>query len=201
MNSTGFKLNGQELRNAQYYGEFKSSMYRLAAEQLPRWQSWKLFSWDNIARMEEVETTSECAQLMLNGIVGKTQRAINKLYEQKDEVYPERREVERRFQAVMDMIDDSLSSQFKDTVFTKRPLFYALFAAIYENAYGINSELKKKKAKPLPGAFAVDAAKMSDLIESGKVPAEVAKALERRTTHPSSRKTIIGYIQKKLKIA
>ena len=36
MNSTGVKLNAQELRNAEFYGAFKTSIYRTAATHLPR---------------------------------------------------------------------------------------------------------------------------------------------------------------------
>jgi len=39
MNSTGYKLSKQELRNAEFYGEFKQTMYALANEQLNRWRS------------------------------------------------------------------------------------------------------------------------------------------------------------------
>jgi len=68
MNATGVKLSAQELRNAEFFGEFKSLMYDLGAEQLPRWRSWGVFTENAIARMEEVELTSEFALLMLNGI-------------------------------------------------------------------------------------------------------------------------------------
>ena len=201
MNATGFKLNRQELRNAGFFGELKSSMYRLAAEQLSRWENWRIFTWDNIARMEEVEITSEFAQLMLNGIVGRSQRALDKLYELKDLNYPEKGEIERRFQAVMDIIDDKLSSQLPATIFRKRPLFYALFAVIYDAAYGIGSKLRKKKAKRLPSGLSDGLLRVSQTVDSAKAPEDVMKALERRTTHPSSRKTIIGYLKKSLKLA
>ena len=201
MNATGFKLNSQELRNAGFFGEFKSSMYRLAAEQLPRWEKWRIFTWDNIARMEEVEITSEFAQLMLNGIVGRSQRALNRLYELKDLNYPEKNEVERRFQAVMDSIDDNLSEGLSGTIFRKRPLFYALFSVVYDRAYRIGSGLKKKKARRLPAGLSADLVRVSELIDSGRGPEDVMKALERRTTHPASRKTIIAYLKKSLKLA
>jgi hypothetical protein len=202
MNATGFKLNSQELRNAGFFGEFKSSMYRLAAEQLPRWEKWRIFTWDNIARMEEVEITSEFAQLMLNGIVGRSQRALDRLYElkDKDSDYPEKNEVERRFQVVMDMIDDSLSAHLPNTIFRKRPLFYALFSVVYDKAYRIGSKLKKKKAKRLPAGLSDDLVRVSKLIDSGHGPEDVMKALERRTTHPASRKTVINYLKKSLKL-
>jgi hypothetical protein len=200
MNATGYKLNGQELRNAKFFGEFKSSMYRLAAEQLNRWENWKIYTWDNIARMQEVELTSEFAQLMLNGIVGRSQRALDKLYDSKDVDYPEKNEIEKRFQTVMDLIDDSVSSQLPRTIFTKRPLFYALFAAVYDQAYGIDSKLKRKKPKRLPSGLADRLVGVSEEIDSGQAPEEVLKALERRTTHPSSRKTVTNYLKKSLKL-
>jgi hypothetical protein len=79
MNSTGLKLNPQELRNARFFGEFKTSMYEISAEQLQRWRSWRIFTESQISRMGEVEITSEFAQLMIKGLVGKTQRAIDNL--------------------------------------------------------------------------------------------------------------------------
>ena len=72
MNATGLKLNAQELRNAAYFVEFKTSMYAISAEQLPRWRRWRTFTEAQISRMLEVEITSEFAQLMRSGIVGKT---------------------------------------------------------------------------------------------------------------------------------
>ena len=113
MNSTGVKLNPQELRNAEYFGEFKTSMYQLASSQLPRWRNWGLSTEDNIARMQEVELTSELVLLMLRGLIGKSQSAIDRAYGDKDSVFPGRSEVERRFQTTMDSIDDKLGPQMR----------------------------------------------------------------------------------------
>lgn len=201
MNATGFKLNKQELRNAQFFGEFKTSMYRLAAEQLPRWEKWGIFTWDNIARMEEVEVTSELAQLILGGVTARSQRALDKLYESRDASYPEKDEAERRFQTIMDTIDDNFGDVLPDAVFKKRPLFYALFSVVYDGAYGIGSPLRKRKAKRLPGGLGAKLSKVSAKIDGGLAPEGVTKALERRTTHASSRRTIINYLKKSLGIA
>ena len=75
MNATGVKLNSQELRNAAHFGEFKTSMYAISTEQLSRWREWGIFTDAQISRMMEVEATSELVQLMIKGIVGKTQKA------------------------------------------------------------------------------------------------------------------------------
>ena len=90
MNATGVKLNAQELRNAAYFGEFKTSMFAISAEQLPRWRKWRIFTEAQIARMAEVEITSEFAQLMIKGVVGKTQAAIDRLYEEFEDQWPEK---------------------------------------------------------------------------------------------------------------
>ncbi len=80
MNATGVKLNEQELRNAEFYGAFKTLAYELAYEQLNRWREWNIFSEMEIARMIEVEETSDLISLMLNGIHGKSQPALDKVF-------------------------------------------------------------------------------------------------------------------------
>lgn len=107
INSTGIKLNPQELRNAEYFGAFKTSMYRLALEQLERWRDWHIFTEDQIARMKEVELTSDLAINMITGIVAKRQPTINKWYERYDDEFPGEEEVERRFRRVFDDIEDA----------------------------------------------------------------------------------------------
>ena len=77
LNSTGVKLNSQELRNAEWFGLFKSFAYDIAYEQLPRWREWQVFSEDEIARMNEVELVSELILLMYSGVTGKSQTALN----------------------------------------------------------------------------------------------------------------------------
>ena len=89
MNATVVKLNAQELRNAEYYGVFKTLAYNLAYEQLSRWRAWKVFSENDIARMTEVEETSGLMLLMLIGLHGKSQDALDKVYAKYEEEFPE----------------------------------------------------------------------------------------------------------------
>jgi hypothetical protein len=196
MNSTGYKLNSQELRNAGYFGEFKTSMFEIASEQLPRWRSWGAFSEDSIARMQEVEFTSEIAQLMLVGIAGKSQSSLDRLYKDKNRNYPERREVERRFRFVLDTTDDLLGSALARSGFRKRTLLYALLATVYDAAFGIGSRLIRTKPRQLPRQFARDVLRGGRKIERKRAPVKVLDALARRTTHPESRKLVISYLRK-----
>ncbi len=198
MNSTGLKLNPQELRNAAFFGEFKTSMYAVSAEQLQRWRKWRIFTESQISRMGEVEITSEFAQLMIKGIVGKTQKAIDTLYGDLDETWAERTEVERRFRYCMDEIENSIGAELANTAFTNRAAFHALFSAVYDATFEIGSALKRKKAEPLPSTFKARLLKTSDQIRASKASEKVMESLARRTTHKDSRKTVIEYLNTQL---
>jgi Protein of unknown function DUF262 len=196
MNSTGLKLNSQELRNAAHFGEFKTSMYAISAEQLSRWRKWRIFTEAQISRMAEVEITSEFAQLMIKGVVGKTQKAIDNLYKDLEDEWPERTEVERRFRHCMEEMDNAIGSDLSNSAFRNRAAFHALFCAVYNATFQIGSSLRKAKAGRLPSDFKERALKVSDLISTDKAPDKVMEALARRTTHKDSRKTVIDYLVK-----
>jgi uncharacterized protein with ParB-like and HNH nuclease domain len=80
MNSTGVKLNAQELRNAEFFGAFKKISYEIATEQLNRWRDWKIFTVDQIARMNEVELSSEFMLLIIAGVLEKNNSTIDNYY-------------------------------------------------------------------------------------------------------------------------
>jgi hypothetical protein len=188
INSTGLKLNSQELRNAAYFGELKTSMYEISAAQLPRWRKWRIFTESQISRMGEVEITSEFSQFMIRGIVGKTQKSIDNLYAEFDDAWDERSEVERRFRRCMDEIDGAVGSELANTAFKNHAAFHALFCAVYDIIYSPGASLIRKKPASLPSAFAASVLQTSDRIQQSKAPEDVLESLARRTTHKDSRK-------------
>jgi len=80
MNSTGLKLNDQELRNASYFGEYKSVTFSLAIEFYDYWINWTVFSETRIARMEEVEFVNDMMTIAIDGIIRRTPDDISKFY-------------------------------------------------------------------------------------------------------------------------
>jgi uncharacterized protein with ParB-like and HNH nuclease domain len=102
MNSTGYKLNAQELRNAEFFGVFKNLIYKLAYEQLDRWRSWRIFSETDIARMIEVKESSDILITMLERVHGKNQKQITAFYRRFNRKFPESIEVSRPFRHVLD---------------------------------------------------------------------------------------------------
>ncbi len=196
MNATGVKLNGQELRNAKWFGQFKTSMYQLAYEYLPKWRQWSIFTETNIARMLEVEATSDLCALILQGTFGMSQTSLDKIYKDYDEVFLARAEVERRFRATMESIDAVIGELLSNTVFSSRLLFYATFALFYDLLFTIGSELKRKAQAKLPSDLMGSLLDIDTRISVGEIPESVATAISRRTTHPSTRKMIFDFLKK-----
>jgi hypothetical protein len=201
MNSTGVKLNAQELRNAEFYGEFKKRAYDLAYEQLSRWRTWKLFNENDIARMTEVEETSDLMIVMLEGVHGKSQDKIEDYYRTYEEDFPQGEEIARRFRIVMDTIDQSLGSVMSTTVFSRKSMFHTLFTFYYSFMFVLKSPLERVRPKQLP-VEAVDAARqVSDQIQHGQVDEDLAKVLRGATTHPSSRQIRLDFMSRAMESA
>ena len=196
MNSTGVKLNAQELRNSEWFGKLKTSMYKLALEQLNRWSEWRIFTDDNIARMDEVELVSEFALLTLKGLTSKSQSALDRLYREKDALYPERKGFSRRFDAVMDTIDHHFGADMPKRPFHKRTLFYSLFAVLYDQMFGLGSDVTSTRPSPVPRALVDWVRRAGDRIQRGTAPQAVLDANARRTTHLISRRVILNYLKR-----
>lgn len=195
MNSTNFSLTEQEKRNAQYFGEFKTSVYELAAEQLQRWRQWKTFTEDDIARMKEVELTSELVLIMINQkIEGKSAANILNAYKTYDENYTYRTHVEKRFRTVMESIDNNFGSYSPDFVFYKKTLIYVFFALIYELQFGLESLSTQSRSKSLTPHQVSQIKLASERIKMRTAPEPVLNASDRRTTNPKERNILFNYL-------
>lgn len=197
MNSTNYTLNAQELRNANYFGEFKTSAYQLAAEQLHRWRDWKIFTEDNISRMDEVELTNDFLILMLRGQITRNSKfGINKLYEQYDEEFPQREELERRFRVVMDGIDEKISRNMLSQSNYRRSLLYGLFAYFYDAFYGLSSGLVDYLDAQRISQDQITHLKLAiERIEQGNASEHVITSVRKSTTDASSRRALFEYLR------
>lgn len=192
INSTGVRLNGQELRNAEFFGDFKQLMYELALEQLDRWRQWGIFNEEAIARMLEVEFVSDVTVTMVRGeITGKTQNRLDEAYRQYDSNFPWSAKVAGRFRRVMDMIDDSVGPVLKSTVFTSEVNFFSLWALVYDLMYDLDTPLGRR-AKPAairPTRLRAAVVKASEKIRSEDVNDEVLDAIRRASSDTGRRRT------------
>ncbi|MBJ7405938.1 MAG: DUF262 domain-containing protein [Bradyrhizobium sp.] len=206
MNATGVKLNSQELRNAEFFGEFKTSAYELATEQLYRWRDdWEVFNPDGIARMMEVEMASEFMMYIMTGVLEKKSATIDSFYKQFDATFADRQEVERRFRTVFDTIDDLLRNGIH-RFFSSRTMFFALFSAVY----GIQFEgrpsspgrlklsdigrLSKDRPAPLTPEMTGRLIRNATAIKNRQAPEAVLKARQSGTTDATNRRALINYL-------
>lgn len=140
LNTYSVKLNGQELRNGKYFGNFKQCAYGLALEHLEFWRRNRVFTEQAIARMQEAELTSELVIAAMSGIQDK-KKSIDGFYAKYDEVFSERSDVEHRFRAVIDELTKVFSEdELRETEFRRVPLLYSLFLAAYHRMFGLLRE-------------------------------------------------------------
>lgn len=199
MNSTGSKLNDQELRNAQFFGAFKERMYQLAYEQLDRWRTWRIFSETDIARMLEVEETGDIVITMLSGVHGKTQKRISDTCRSFDQSFPQASEIARRFQMVTDAIDEQVGEDLHVLEFRRKPLFHTLFTFYYGLVFSLGSPLRRAPSKMLRKKVATAVITASDQIAEGKVSDALAKVLRGATGHQPARQRRLAFLQETLR--
>ena len=193
MNSTGLKLNHQELRNAKYFGPFKTLMYELALEQLDRWRDWVLTD-DQIARMREVELTSDFVLNMLEGLTGRSQARLNAMYAKYDDAFPRGDAVADRFRRTMETIDRLIGSTIARTVYRSEVNFFSLFIFVYDRTYGLGSSLERRKPRGLGDGFADCLLEVSKRIRSREVPQPVADAIDRASADTGRRRTRLQFM-------
>jgi hypothetical protein len=195
MNSTGVKATPQELRNAEFIGEFKALMYRLASQQLPRWREWGIFSEQDIARMEEVELTSELAMLMVRkALSGRDQGAIRRIYADNEDRFPQGSTVARRFKFIMDSVDEKFGDILPETAFVRKTLAYPLLAAVYDLHYGIDSPLTKDRPNRISGSQQKWIIEAGRLIKAKAAPEPLLEEISRRTTHVATRSALVKFL-------
>jgi hypothetical protein len=196
LNSTGLKLNNQELRNAAYFGPLKQCMYRLSYAYLDRWLQWGIFTKDQIAAMADVEMASDCVRMMTHkSVTGSTKKQLDKFYYDYDKSFPHEGEVEDRFAAVMDFISEVITPTVPHTSrLRKRTFFYPLFATVYDVMYGVGSDLGSRR-RPLSrkDRHSLRVALLN--IDAPGAPEEVLKEEQRRTTHTKTRTILFEFVR------
>lgn len=182
LNSTGLTLNKQEIRNSEFHGAFKSLVYELSFSCFDQWRRWGLFSNAAISRMQEAEAVSEYLIAMLDGIGGKSQPGISKIYKKYEDDFAHSGIVRKRFETTIDTIDVHFGDKLAKTAFKGPALFYSLFTAVYDHMYGLGSPIRKAKAKPLPSNCLDLLLSVSRRIQDKALPEEVQTAVDKSTT-------------------
>jgi hypothetical protein len=187
LNSTGLSLRPQEIRNAQFHGAFKTLVYDLSFQCLDYWRKWRVFSNEQIYRMDETEAVSEYLMAMVRGIEAKSQSRITNFYKAHDDDLPGIDLLRARFETTAAVIDDHLGIALPSSAFRRPALFYSLYAAIYDHMYGLSSPLENVKPRPLPNRLADGLRDASNRIRTKDLPERVQDAMEKATADKARR--------------
>ena len=195
LNATGTKLNGQELRNAQYHGEFKSLMYELALEQLDRWRNWGVMTENELARMEEVELVSDLVLNMLEGVSGKSKARLDRLYRENDIEFEAADVVAGRYRRTLDVIDDEFGPELDGSVFRNKIQFVSLFSYFYDEMYGLGSSMTGTRPRRIPRETRGCLIEASTRIAADNVPPDMLKAFQGASSDKGRRETRLRFLQ------
>lgn len=174
LNMNGVPLNAQELRNGRYFGRFKQASFDLALEYLEFWRHHGVFTERSIARMLEVELTSE---LLIAGIDGMQDKkaSIEDFYDDLDDSYPSEHRDTKRFREVMDTISQAFNGDLDAGAFHRPPLFYTLYCVVYHYMYSMKDVPRPSPQRRL-GAAQRDSLRdavvsLSEIVARSKDPA------------------------------
>ena len=191
-NTYSVPLNAQELRNANFTGLFKQTVYTLAHRYNRFWKENRLFSDRQIARMNEVELVSELLVTVLEGFQSTGNRELAKIYTKYDDEFEARDRTMRRFETVIDIIGAMFGDSLSDSDFRRKPLFFSLFVAIYSCRYGIpgKQDLRIKFSPTQISLVHGRLARFETQLEKDEVPAKYAEfveAMKRATANQGNR--------------
>jgi hypothetical protein len=173
MNGVG--LNKQELRNGKFFGLFKSTSYDLALTYLQFWRNHKIFSEQNIARMLEVELTSELLIAGHSGMQDK-KNSIDAYYGDWEDSYPNQARDKKRFIETMGTISEAFSADsLAIGEFRRPPLFYTLYCVVFHHMFCLpeveRSAPRKRLTVDQRESLRDAVGRLSDLIYQSKDPA------------------------------
>lgn len=180
INTYSVSLKPQELRNAQWFGEFKTAVYALANEFVTFWESNEIFTSKQMLRMAEAEFVSELLIAMSVGIRERQKRVIDSYYKDWDDAFPSRKLLEKRFRETVDTIGGILGTQLSQVQFRAERLFYPLFCAVYHLKFGLpKMDASRDSLKPNDyPKLKIALEQVDDLIERVEVADEAHEELK-----------------------
>jgi hypothetical protein len=200
MNTYGARLNGQELRNAKFTGEFKEVAYRLAAELLDTWREWRLFSGQQIAEMRDAEFVSDMLVLTVRGVQAGTSPQFDRAYSDWDESFPWAEESRRRILHLVDVLSEAIMEMTVSRRLATRMWIYSLIDALQELLYGgplqRTGAVKPRRTSARRLTRALTA--VHDAIEAGTLPDAVARATRGAASDRGSRAIRARYLRRRL---
>ena len=135
LNTNNMTLNAQELRNAKYWGDFKTFITNQAEIYRSFFIDIKMFNSKELVRMKEFEYISSLSINLIQGVVDENKAKIDAVYQKYDLLFSEVDEVSLQLKDVITKINDVFENKpiIKKSFFSTKNYFYTLFNIIKEN--------------------------------------------------------------------
>lgn len=134
VNSFSLPLNSQEKLNAEFSGCFKQIILGSAMDFNAFWERFRVFSDKQLSRMGEADFVSNVIAAILGGH-NINAKIIRDYYKRYDSDLPNRREIARRFKALMDNVGQLFEDELIASTFRKPALLYSLLLALFAKGY------------------------------------------------------------------
>lgn len=135
LNTYTTRLNTQELINSEFYGYFKQLVYGVSHRYNKFWVDNKIFTEYQTMRMQEVELTADIFVAFIDGI--QSRKIVRNYYKKYDDSFDDMRELEKRFDFIITLIEQIFDGKLKESNFRKPALFYSLSLALFNLKYDI----------------------------------------------------------------
>jgi hypothetical protein len=131
LNRTNITLNPQELRNAEFNGEFIKLSAQIA--ELPFWSNYAIFTDNDIRRMIDIQFISTLLIFLRKGIEEETsQTALNNVYDQFNENYPEATDDKNNIENAIKLLEKLAKGHvYLAEAFKSKTHLYTLFLLTY----------------------------------------------------------------------
>ncbi len=130
INSVAKTLNPMEKLNALYSGEFKQFCLKQAASRVPFWRSTKIFTANEISRMQEVQFVSDLVINLIQGLSDYSPNLIRSYYKTNDEEFILEEELEDRMESVFVKLAALDPNDFADTIFRSAQVAFSLMIVL-----------------------------------------------------------------------
>jgi hypothetical protein len=132
LNKSSQSLNPQELRNAEFDGEFLKASEDVAS--LSFWRKWQVFSDRQLRRMADVQFASSLLMFIRRGFEDETtQTAINTTYELLNDSYPDKASNIEQIEETLKFLDEIIHfNPSLEAFLRKNTHLYSLFTLCFQ---------------------------------------------------------------------
>ncbi len=142
LNTNNIALNKQELRNAQYWGEFKVFILQKSSDFKNIFIDKKIFKDKDLSRMADVDFMNSLVINVIDGIVTDSNSKTESTYKKYDKEFLNQEHIEEKLNRIFLIIESIFYNQlFNSKIFYRKNYFWTLFVAINHQLYGTLDEV------------------------------------------------------------